>query len=232
MFKAIKNLAPNLNDDGMEMVTDFEAAIWSAARKVFPGMVAHGCSFHWAQAFWRNIQRLGLAVPYKTNPDVRKYIKQLLALPYLPAHEIEGAFNVHTLSATDLLKPLTEYIKSTWIDGQWPPENWSVYKRSIRTNNDVEGWHHRLNRHAVRSNLPMYMLVTLLYKEAYQIPYQMRMVSENQLRRYQRRATKQTEGNLAQLWKDFERNQLSISQLLKKASRQSVPPCFPPRATQ
>jgi len=24
-------------------------------------------------------------------------------------------------------------------------ENWSVYRRVIRTNNDVEGWHHRLN---------------------------------------------------------------------------------------
>ena len=41
--------------------------------------------------------------------------------------------------------------------------------QSIRTNinNDIEGWHHSLNRRAAgRCSLPLYMFVALLHKEA------------------------------------------------------------------
>ncbi|KAH3830387.1 hypothetical protein DPMN_103651 [Dreissena polymorpha] len=48
----------------------------------------------------------------------------------------------------------------------WPIESWYVFDRSIRTNNDCEGWHHRLNRRAKKGNLPFYLLVQLLFEEA------------------------------------------------------------------
>ncbi len=41
------------------------------------------------------------------------------------------------------------YVEDTWMDSTvWPVESWTVYGRSVRTNNDVEGWHTRLNRRA------------------------------------------------------------------------------------
>ena len=36
----------------------------------------------------------------------------------------------------------------------------------LRTNNDVEGWHYRLNRRARLSHLPFYVLVRLLWEES------------------------------------------------------------------
>lgn len=34
------------------------------------------------------------------------------------------------------------YLEDTWIaNPMWPTKCWSVYRQSIRTNNDVEGWH-------------------------------------------------------------------------------------------
>lgn len=39
--------------------------------------------------------------------------------------------------------------------------------QSVRTNNDIEGWHRSLNRRvAGRYGLPLYMFVALLHKEA------------------------------------------------------------------
>ena len=39
--------------------------------------------------------------------------------------------------------------------------------KSIRTNNDIEGWHLGLNRRAAgKSQLPLYLLISLLYREA------------------------------------------------------------------
>jgi len=37
-----------------------------------------------------------------------------------------------------------------------------VFKRSVRSNNDVEGWHRRLNQKASRGQLNMYLLLLLL----------------------------------------------------------------------
>ncbi|KAG1711239.1 hypothetical protein GQR58_002523 [Nymphon striatum] len=59
-----------------------------------------------------------------------------------------------------------QYFSDTWINSTtWPLQSITIFGRSIRTNNDVERWHNRINRRAKKSNLPFYLLVTLLYTE-------------------------------------------------------------------
>jgi hypothetical protein len=53
-----------------------------------------------------------------------------------------------------------------YIDNTWKPASWMVYCQSVRTNNDVEGWYHRINKKAQKPNLQMYILIILLHKEA------------------------------------------------------------------
>ena len=63
-------------------------------------------------------------------------------------------------ASTPELMDLARYMNSTWIveTSEWPPSSWSAYMKSIRTNNDVEGWHLRLNRQASgKSQLPFYL---------------------------------------------------------------------------
>ena len=64
-----------------------------------------------------------------------------------------------------------DYINNTWINGStWKSASWTVYRQSVRTNNDVEGWHHQINRKAQKPNLQMYILIVLLHKEARLLP--------------------------------------------------------------
>ena len=89
-------------------------------------------------------------------------MRKLLALPLLPAEHIQPAFVGITSAgvadaAVDLL--LT-YVSATWLESTvWSAENLSVYGQHVRTNNDVEGWHRRLNQRARRADLPLYLLV-------------------------------------------------------------------------
>ena len=63
---------------------------------------------------------------------------------------------------------LVTHIKDQQIESQTSPlSNWRVYKQAIRTNNDIEGWHNALNRHAGScGNLSFYLLIEILNKEA------------------------------------------------------------------
>ena len=64
-------------------------------------------------------------------------------------------------------RKLCRYIEANWFSSTtWPPETWSVFNQSVRTNDDVEGWHRRLNGKAMKGQLNFYLLMQLLTSEA------------------------------------------------------------------
>ena len=66
--------------------------------------------------------------------------------------------------------------------GTWGPSDWTAFKKAIRTNNDVEGWDNGLNRRASgRGQLPMYLLIKFLHKQATITALQIRLVCERKL---------------------------------------------------
>nr|XP_034307538.1 uncharacterized protein LOC105322137 [Crassostrea gigas] len=144
----------------MEMVTaDFEAGAWQAIREVFPHASLKGCAFHWSKAVWSHVQQLGLATTFRQWEGAHSFIKQLLALPFLPWSHIEDVFRVMEERAPANLQQLTQYVRDQWIQNPvFPIRCWSVYQFAIRTNNDVEGWHHRMNSEARGLSLFFYQL--------------------------------------------------------------------------
>jgi hypothetical protein len=64
------------------------------------------------------------------------------------------------LRSYEQLQSVMNYIQDTWFDSTvWPITAWSVFGKSVRTNNDVEGWHNRVNTHAQLEQL------TVLHRE-------------------------------------------------------------------
>ena len=98
------------------------------------------------------------------------------------------------------------YVSSTWIEGStWRPSCWSVYMQSVRTNNDVEGWHHDLHIRAQgKSQLLMYHLIDLFHKEARLTSLSVRIASEKKLRRVQRHRYSQIQATVFSLWGQYE----------------------------
>ena len=62
------------------VITDFEKALLLAIETELPQANQSGCYFHFCQALWRRVQKLGLATPYKTDEKLQKCIRKFMAI--------------------------------------------------------------------------------------------------------------------------------------------------------
>ena len=122
-------------------------------------------------------------------------------------------------ATTEPLQALVAYIKETWTGSRvWPPTSWSVFGQSVRTNNDLEGWHHGFNRKG-RQQMPFYQLTGLLFDEAAQIEVTLRLVSEGKVRRHQKKTFKELQGKTSLQWDFYRAGDRTVMQCLKTLSR-------------
>ena len=147
-----------------------------------------------------------------------------MALPVLPANHIEPAFHQLTQQTKDatLLK-LICYVKKTWITGFYQIASWCVFNQSTRTNNDVKGWHRRLNKKTDDEKPPFYLLVRGLYEEAQLLPTQRKLVSEGKLSTYQRTQGRSNQAILFNLWEQYTAGSISTTRLLNQCGRVNGP---------
>jgi len=202
------------------VTSDFEHAFWRAIASILPSVQHRGCTFHWMQAVYRKVQVLGLGPLYCDDRSTHRLCRQLLTLPLLPAAVIAEQFQrLCHRTTSELLRSLFEYVDSTWVSSTvWPPSSWTAYRRPIRTNNDVEGWHYRLNRRARSTHLLLYVLLGLLWREAHVCAVQVKLVSDRKLTRSQKKSYQQLHSRLAELWKQDETGSKSAKQLLHACS--------------
>ena len=195
--------------------------MWRAASEVFGSDIElRGCLFHWNQALFRKIQDVGLQKAFHTNRVVNSYCKLVMVLPFLPAEWIEPVFQqLKRAAPSTSLNGLLRYIERQWINSTtFPVASWSVYKRPFRTNNDVEGWHHKLNVGSGAAGLNMYKLIGVLHIEAIDVEYVCRFVSEKLMMRCQRKVYARVHGRIFDLWEKFGVGELSAKQLLRECA--------------
>jgi len=101
----------------------------------------------------------------------------------------------------------------------WPPETWSIFNRSIRTNNDVEGWHRRLNGKAMKGQLNLYLLLELLAAEAALVDVELALLKESSVIRRQRKSSQSTTTKLFAIWGRLTCGERNVRQTLKACSR-------------
>jgi len=204
---------------------DFEAAVWKAVRSLMPTVQLYGCLFHWNQAVFRKIQELGIAKSYMERRSTHNFCRKLMALPFLPATWIVPVFNqLKELDVSTELQELMTYISGQWIQSQiFPVTSWSVFQWPFRTNNDVEGWHHKLNQQANGAALNMYDLITRLHEEAKDVELLCHFLEEGQITRVQRKKFVHLHERIQELWDQFQAGAFGAQQLLKSCSKLNGP---------
>lgn len=87
---------------------------------------------------------------------------------------------------------------------------------SFRTNNDIEGWHNRINSRVNRTGkIPFYLLLVELYSEAKNIPLIARLLSEGKMERINRKKYNKLNGKLFKAREDYNNRVITTTQLLR-----------------
>lgn len=112
-----------------EIVSDFEAAVWTTLKKIMPNVLVMGCSFHINQAMFKNLKKIGLGPLYQASKNIRTICRQILSLNLLPHDNILKRFEAIedkvALINEDKLTTFCSYVRSTWITSKiWPPKQW------------------------------------------------------------------------------------------------------------
>ena len=91
--------------------------------------------------------------------------------------------------------------------------------QKVRTNNDVEGWHHRINNKAGHGQLQFYLLVDLLHDESKYVQVQKTLVRNDLLSRIQRKEYQRINEQIAKIWDNFNNEDLTSYKLLVACSK-------------
>ena len=70
---------------------------------------------------------------YTHDEATYKFLRKLMALPFLPEIEIPAMFQRLSSKATGTqVRQVLNYIERTWIDGSlWPPSTWSANVQQV-----------------------------------------------------------------------------------------------------
>ncbi|XP_051163107.1 uncharacterized protein LOC127282712 [Leptopilina boulardi] len=142
VFRKLKDMIPEFQIH--EAMTDYEVALQSALREEFPGIIVHGCHFHYCQALYRSAVRYGLKNHLRNNANIRHVISLLMSLALLPANLVVPTYNQICASLTaqtrGILRRFLNYYARQWLR-KVTPQTFSVHMLVHRTNNYLEGYH-------------------------------------------------------------------------------------------
>lgn len=154
LFQCLKQLVQTKTRqilDPVNDVIDFEASLKSAIEAEFPNCNISGCYFHFCSSLWRKIQELHLTNDYSSSRLLKKKVRMIMGIAFLPTQLVRHNFNmlINSRHMTRLVQRFPnfqlwlDYVKATYVsvNALFASGMWNVFNRSVntRTNNHLEG---------------------------------------------------------------------------------------------
>ncbi|CAH1277403.1 Hypp9607 [Branchiostoma lanceolatum] len=127
--------------------SDFEVSIISSNETEFPDAISW-CYFHFCQSLWWRIQQLSLAGPCRWDPRLKRCLRKVMGIGYLPVALVRFNFQEHIgrnstqqlIGQYPALQEFFDYKETNYVaadDVTFPIPLWNVYNRDTdtRTNN-------------------------------------------------------------------------------------------------
>jgi hypothetical protein len=135
-----------------------------------PSIISY-CFFHLSQSVWRGVQSGGLEQLYRTSPEIRKNVRLMTALAFLPAELVVPTFEAINWMP-EVAPIVSEWFEPTYIgkvtlghrgNPLFPISEWNVYQRTLdglsRTTNICEAYHNALQIIIGKDHPTVYVLL-------------------------------------------------------------------------
>ena len=210
------------------IVADFEQALISSLETEFPRSKVAGCYFHYTQNLWKRLRTLGLYLPYKRNRRLRRLVRSVMSIGYLPSALVR--MNFHSLRLDQQTRVISRqypvlrhwllYVENTYINGNWPPNVWNVFDRNMsqRTNNNIESYHHTLNSDVEVHHPSLWVFIRKLKDQQVRSKHTIRNAHNGQEPPRRKRKWRRLENKLIRLKQDYNDGARDINSFWKAVS--------------
>ena len=180
MFSGLKQALQkrDLELSASTFMSDFELNIRNSFTEHFDKVSCKGCMFHFSKCIWSRVKKSGLQQRYSVksqDPIFGTFVRALIGLPFVKISDLNRAVvNIEKIArklsdnrCKKFAKEIIKYIKSVWINGEFPPELWNMFlHEGHRTNNICEGFNYKLGAKKSLSKHPnVYVLISALKDE-------------------------------------------------------------------
>ena len=237
VFTAIVELVTEITGEppAVECIMmDFESAMWGAmrhlkAREVLSRFLEiKGCNFHFTQAVMRKIRSCNsLHQQYKEMGPSAILLRKFMGLALVPESKVRSCFDKLNETVDEIqdevlrgnYQDFANYMRTQWIEGNtFKPKDWVVYRFSVRTNNDLEGFHNRLNIRSTSAKLRLDPLVQRMYSEA---EHMKTILAEMDAGRFQAKPVNPNSfdrnARLTAIWKNYQEDETLLEHALLHA---------------
>lgn len=83
------------------IITDYELGMINAVETELTNTTHGGCLFHFNKCIYKSVLRLGLANAYRNDDRVLKFVRKIVALPFLPIVVLRINYNLHIQNNQD-----------------------------------------------------------------------------------------------------------------------------------
>lgn len=145
-----------------KITIDFELAVIKAVKKVYRDIQVKGCYFHFSRCLLRKAKQLKIISSVQ-----KRHVAKCIGIARLPPEHLEFGYQyvMSKCPSNEKIEKFNKYFQTHWIKRSNFSELCSCDKEQIRTTNNIEGWHSRINRFIGRTNPSLSQLLEVLSKE-------------------------------------------------------------------
>jgi len=150
IFEKVRELLSSFEPSNF--MSDFETGLQNSLQNIWPQCTINGCCFHFKSAIAKWIRKSPIFYEYRTNTNVKKWIRKVSSLCFLPADKIPFQWNKLCAELLRFAEPTKSkllkfklYFGSFWMK-KVGPSRFSVFKLNHKTNNYMESLNSRLNK--------------------------------------------------------------------------------------
>lgn len=211
LFSIIKSQIPTWSPK--KITLDFEIAAINAFKDIFPGILFKGCYYHFNHALWKKAKALQIKTRVK-----KRHVARCIGIARLPKKYLREGYDyvMAKRPVGEEINMFNKYFQKQWVNKDFFAESCCCETEKFRTNNNIEGWHRKINSFIGKKNPTLAHLLDVLESEA--TYYDLKKITPKKKKEYE-----EIDEEIGLAIKTLNENKISVGHCLEIISPFVIP---------